>query len=97
MKYTNSGQIVIECPNTIFHLYVDSEEEFSKIQVFMNNIKHMNSVSVNDIYNWCNRQHVNYSTSFNYGKSKGQTISDIVRAYIYYCRHKIKYRQNAAV
>lgn len=94
MKYNNRGQIVIECPNTIFQLYIDSEEEFSKIQVFMNNLRHVDSLGVNDIYNWCNRQCIDYSTSFNYGKSKGRAITDIIRAYFLYCRHKIKYRSN---
>ena len=34
----HAGQIMIECPNTIFHIYVNNEHELSKIEVFMENI-----------------------------------------------------------
>ena len=57
MKNIGEQQIIIECPNTIFHLYIDSEDELSKVKVFMNNIKHVDSISLHDIYNWCNKQH----------------------------------------
>ena len=36
MKNIEEQQIIIECPNTIFHLYIDSEDELSKVKVFMN-------------------------------------------------------------
>ena len=39
MKNIEEQQIIIECPNTIFHLYIDSEDELSKIKVFMNIMK----------------------------------------------------------
>lgn len=45
MKNIGEQQIIIECPNTIFHLYIDSEDELSKVKVFMNNIKHVDSIS----------------------------------------------------
>lgn len=89
MRNANRGQIVIECPNTIFHLYVESAEELSKVQVFMNNIRHVNSLGVNDIYNWCNRQKVEYRTSFNYDNRL--TWTKMIKSYIFYFRHKIKY------
>lgn len=50
MKNIGEQQIIIECPNTIFHLYIDSEDELSKVKVFMNNIKHVDSISLHDIY-----------------------------------------------
>ena len=65
MKNIEEQQIIIECPNTIFHLYIDSEDELSKVKVFMNNMKNVDSISLHDIYNWCNRQHVQYTTTFN--------------------------------
>ena len=89
MRNANRGQIVIECPNTIFHLYVESEEELSKVQVFMNNIRHVDTLGVNDIYNWCNRQKVEYRTSFNYDNRL--TLNKMIKSYIFYFRHKIKY------
>ena len=46
MKNIGELQIIIECPNTIFHLYIDSEDELSKVKVFMNNIKHVDSISL---------------------------------------------------
>ena len=46
MKNIGEQQIIIECPNTIFHLYIDSEDELSKVKVFMNNIKHVDSISL---------------------------------------------------
>ena len=46
------GQILIECPNTIFQVYIKDESELSQIEIFMNNIKHIKGISVNDIYNW---------------------------------------------
>ena len=54
MKNIGEQQIIIECPNTIFHLYIDSEDELSKVKVFMNNMKNVDSISLHDIYNWCN-------------------------------------------
>ena len=50
------GQILIECPNTIFHLYIKSEQDLSKIETFMNNIRTIERLGLNDIYTWCNRQ-----------------------------------------
>ena len=55
MKNIEEQQIIIECPNTIFHLYIDSEDELLKVKAFMNNMKHVDSISLHDIYNWCNR------------------------------------------
>ena len=46
MKNIEEQQIIIECPNTIFHLYIDSEDEFSKVKVFMNNMKNVDSISL---------------------------------------------------
>ena len=54
MKNIEEQQIIIECPNTIFHLYIDSEDELLKVKAFMNNMKHVDSISLHDIYNWCN-------------------------------------------
>ena len=44
------GQILIECPNTIFHLYIKSEQDLSKIETFMNNIRTIERLGLNDIY-----------------------------------------------
>lgn len=34
-----AGHILIECPNTIFHLYARDEGELSKIETFLRNIR----------------------------------------------------------
>ena len=46
MKNIEEQQIIIECPNTIFHLYIDSEDELLKVKAFMNNMKHVDSVNL---------------------------------------------------
>lgn len=86
-------QIIIECPNTIFHLYIDSEDELLKVKVFMNNMKHVDSISLHDIYNWCNRQHVQYTTTFNYDSK--MTWTEMIKSYIFYFRQKLRYVNNS--
>ncbi len=67
-NFHSRGQVLIECPNTIFHLFVKNEDEISKVEIFMNNIRTMHNLSLSDIYNWCNRQGIVYYTNFNYHK-----------------------------
>ena len=90
MKNIEEQQIIIECPNTIFHLYIESEDELSKVKVFMNNMKHVDSISLHDIYNWCNRQGISYDTRFNYNKEL--SIGKTIEAYCHYQRQKMKYK-----
>lgn len=89
-KKNRNGQIVIECPNTIFHLYVNNQEEISKIDIFMRNIRHLSKVSINDIYNWCNRQKISYSTSFHYRKESSLVRN--LQSYFNYSKQKLKYQ-----
>lgn len=93
MKNIEEQQIIIECPNTIFHLYIDSEDELSKVKVFMNNMKNVDSISLHDIYNWCNRQHVQYTTTFNYDSK--MTLTEMIKSYIFYFRQKLRYVNNS--
>ncbi len=90
MRKGNLGQIMIECPNTIFHLYVNDGTELSKIEIFMGNIRNVKHLGVNDIYNWCNRQGISYNTRFNYHKEF--TLSKTIKSYMFYYKHKIKYK-----
>ena len=83
MKNIEEQQIIIECPNTIFHLYIDSEDELSKVD----------SISLHDIYNWCNRQHVQYTTTFNYDSK--MTLTEMIKSYIFYFRQKLRYVNNS--
>ena len=53
-----AGHILIECPNTIFHLYARDEGELSKIETFLRNIRGIK----------CNRQGILYVTKFHYRK-----------------------------
>jgi ATP-binding cassette, subfamily B, multidrug efflux pump len=39
-----AGHILIECPNTIFHLYARDEGELSKIETFLRNIRGLDYV-----------------------------------------------------
>ncbi len=87
---THEGQILIECPNTIFHLYVDTEDELAKIEIFMNNIRSVSHMGLNDIYNWCNRQKIAYDTSFNFQRKR--TLWKTIQAYLLYTKIKMKYQ-----
>jgi len=90
MEKDFGGLVLIECPNTIFHLYVDSEEELSKIEVFMNNMKNLNRVGLNDIYNWCNRQGILYDTKFNFHKDF--TFGKTLHSFVHYIKVKLIYQ-----
>lgn len=81
---------MIECPNTIFHLYVNDEIELSKIEIFMNNIRTVKQLGLTDIYNWCNRQGIAYDTRFNY--HKGVSLWKNLQSYMLYTRQKVKYQ-----
>jgi len=89
-KSKRAGQIVIECPNTIFHLYVNNPDEISKIDIFMRNIRNLKRVGINDIYNWCNRQKIDYSTSFHYRKES--SVIRNLQSYVTYSKQKLKYQ-----
>ena len=89
---TYEGKVMIECPNTIFHLYVDTEDELAKIEIFMNNLRSVSNMGLNDIYIWCNRQKIVYETTFNYHKE--QTLWKTIRSYLDYCRLKRKHKLN---
>ncbi len=88
------GRILIECPSTIFHLYVNSEGEMSKIETFMNNIRSVRQMELNDIYTWCNRQRIAYDTSFNYNRDFSFWMN--IKSYIFYSCQKVKYRYVAS-
>lgn len=81
---------MIECPNTIFHLYVADENELTKVEVFMRNIRTVKKLGLIDIYRWCNRQGIAYDTKFNY-RSDFSVWKNIKR-YIQYSRQKWKYQ-----
>ena len=90
MKRIYEGQVLIECPNTIFQLYVNNEDELSKIEVFMKNIQSVKNMGLNDIYNWCNRHGIVYDTKFNFPKNA--TLDKTLRAFVSYFRLKMKYQ-----
>ena len=81
----NSGQVLIECPNTIFQILVHNEHELTKLEIFMGNIKTVKHLSIKDIYNWCNRQGFSYRTRFNYRKefSLWKNQNELVRISVY--------------
>ena len=85
----NDNSIQIECLNTIFHLFVQSEEEVTKIEIFLGNLKTVRSLSIRDVYNWCNRQGIAYDTCFKYRSEL--SIWKNVRLYIHYYSQKHKY------
>lgn len=90
MEQAKGGQILIECPNTIFHLYARNEGEISKIQIFVNNIRAVKRLGLNDIYNWCNRQGIVYRTRFNYHREI--SLWDNVKSYCLYTTQKLRYQ-----
>ncbi len=90
LREKHEGRILIECPNTIFHLYINSERELSKIETFMNNIRSVKQMGLNDIYIWCNRQGIAYDTSFKYNKELSFWTN--VKSYLFYSSQKIRYQ-----
>lgn len=89
-KPEGAGRIMIECPSTIFHLYVRNEIELSKVEIFMGNIRKVNRLSIIDIYNWCNRQGIMYDTFFNYHKEF--SLWKNIKSYLKYSSEKFKYQ-----
>lgn len=85
------GQVLIECPSTIFQLYVKNEDELSKIELFMKNIQSVKKMGLQDIYNWCNRQGIAYDTRFRF--RKGLTLGKTIRAFLYHYKLKLKYQR----
>ena len=86
----NSGQVLIECPNTIFQILVHNEHELTKLEIFMGNIKTVKHLSIKDIYNWCNRQGFSYRTRFN--DRKEFSLWKNVKSYFNYSSVKMKYQ-----
>lgn len=85
-----AGQVLIECPNTIFQIYVSDERELSKLEIFMGNIRSVKHLGINDIYNWCNRQGIAYDTRFNYHKDF--SVWKNIKSYFKYSSQKMKYQ-----
>ena len=90
MQGNATGRIMIECPNTIFHLYVKNQDEVSKVEIFMRNIRHVNNLSLIDIYKWCNRHGITYDTTFNY--CHNYSVWKNIKSYIRYSSQKHKYQ-----
>ena len=47
-----NGMIQIQCINTIFRLFVQNEDEMTKVEIFVNNIRTMKGISLTDIFNY---------------------------------------------
>jgi len=90
LRGRRKGQVVIECPNTIFYLYVNHESEQVKIETFINNMKTVKRLELNDIYTWCNRQGIMYDAKFNYHKDFSLWIN--LKFYFSYSKQKMKYQ-----
>lgn len=90
MEQAEGRYIMLECPNTIFHIYVQNEEEGSKVELFLRNMQNIEHLGLNDIYNWCNRQKIKYDTQFNYHKGLPFWVN--IKSYVYYYRQKSKYQ-----
>ena len=90
-KIANKSQIIIACPNTLFHLYVNSEEEISKIETFMRNIRSISTLHLTDVYQWCNRQGICYDTSFNFHRELPLWTN--MKLYYNYFIQKLKYQE----
>lgn len=86
---------MIECPNTIFHIYISNERELSKVEIFMGNVRSIKHLGLNDIYSWCNRQGIVYDTEFNYHKDF--SLWRNLKLYFGYSRQKMKYQPGASL
>ncbi len=89
MKKSYVGQILIECPSSLFLLYVKNETEVSKIQTFMKNMSSVSKMELRDIHTWCNRQGIDYVTKFLLRKEF--TFDRTLRAFLRFFKLKIKY------
>ena len=85
-----AGHILIECPNTIFHLYARDEGELSKIETFLRNIRGIKPLGLNDINIWCNRQGILYVTKFHYRKDFSLWFN--MKYYYLYFLQKFRYQ-----
>ena len=92
MRHEDEKHIMIECPNTILYIYIHNEDEYSKIAIFMNNIRHVEHFGLTDIYTWCNRQQMMYETHFNYRRDF--SVWKNMKSYVTYYRQKSKYQLN---
>uniref|UniRef100_UPI0040572CAC hypothetical protein n=1 Tax=Agathobacter sp. TaxID=2021311 RepID=UPI0040572CAC len=90
MEGLRTGRVMIECSNTIFHLYIRTEEELKKFEVFMRNLRSARQVSIMDVYQWCNRHGVSYNTNFNFRRNMG--FINTIHSYINYMMQKMKYQ-----
>lgn len=90
LREKEQGRIVIECPNTIFYLYVRNEIEMTKVEIFMNNIRTVNRLGIADIYNWCNRQGIAYDTRFNYHRKL--SLWSNLRSFLRYNKNRVHTR-----
>lgn len=90
MKRKDKLSVCIECPNTIFRLYVGTETELAKLEIFMGNIRFVDKLGLTDIYQWCNRQKIDYDTKFNYHKEF--TLWKTIKDYFRYSKDKAKYQ-----
>ena len=85
-----AGHILIECPNTIFHMYARDEGELSKIETFLRNIRGIKRLGLNDIYIWYNRQGILYVTKFHYRKDFSLWFN--MKSYYLYFLQKFRYQ-----
>ncbi len=90
MEGLKTGRVMIECSNTIFHLYIRTEEELTKLEIFTRNLRSANQVSIIDVYQWCNRHKISYNTNFNFHRNMG--LVNTIRSYIHYTAQKLKYQ-----
>jgi hypothetical protein len=90
MEDRKNGQIMIECPNTIFHLCIKNEIELSKIEIFMSNIRTVKRLGLRDIYSWCNRQGIEYYTRFNYNPNFSVWMT--LKSFCQYTSQKCRYQ-----
>ena len=89
-RKSSMKQFTIECPNTIFQLYVYDQTEVSKVFLFLRNIRSVEKLGLTDIYNWCNRQGIEYKTQFNYRKDF--SVWENIQSYLQYFKWKRMYQ-----
>ena len=90
MENLKTGRVMIACSNTIFHLYIKTEEELTKLEIFTRNLRSAKQVSIIDVYQWCNRHGISYHTNFNFRKEMG--FINTIYSYIQYTTQKVKYQ-----
>lgn len=86
MRRKMTYEVRLLCASTVFHIYLHDENEASKLDMFLANIGAAQSLALQDLYNWCNRQKMHYNTKFCYNPRA--SLMENARFFLHYFYQK---------